>query len=97
MNSKILLLSILSVGSSVMGQDVERNGFCYTQYVHVSVVKQVPSYSKHCTKVDDIKCKTTYKTSFTTKMETQCTPTFDTSCSTVLQTAYKQVSEGGRP
>ena len=41
-------------------------------------------------KVDDIKCKTTYKTSFTTKMETQCTPTFDTSCSTVLQTAYKQ-------
>ena len=41
-------------------------------------------------KVDDIKCKTTYKTSFTTKMETQCSPTFDTSCSTVLQTAYKQ-------
>ena len=26
-------------------------GYCYTKYVHVSVVKQVPSYSKHCTKV----------------------------------------------
>ena len=43
--------------------------------------------------MDDVKCKTTYKNSFTTKMETQCTPTFDTSCSTVLQTAYKQVSQ----
>ena len=28
----------------------ERSDHCYTQYVTVSVVKQVPSYSKHCTK-----------------------------------------------
>ena len=97
MSCKFLFLLVLSLISLVAGHEVERTGFCYTQYVHVSVVKQVPSYSKHCTKVDDIKCKTTYKTSFTTKMETQCTPTFDTSCSTVLQTAYKQVSEGGGP
>eukprot|EP00090_Calanus_glacialis_P001557 TRINITY_DN11130_c0_g1_i1.p1 TRINITY_DN11130_c0_g1~~TRINITY_DN11130_c0_g1_i1.p1 ORF type:complete len:454 (+),score=90.20 TRINITY_DN11130_c0_g1_i1:37-1398(+) len=68
----------------------ERSDHCYTQYVTVSVVKQVPSYSKHCTKVDDTKCKTIFKNAFTTQMETQCTPTFDTSCDTVLQTAYKQ-------
>jgi len=63
---------------------------CYVKYVTVSVVKQVPSYSKHCTKVDDTKCKTIFKNAFTTKIETQCTPTFDTSCNAVLQTAYKQ-------
>ena len=118
MRSLVLVpVTLLSLGDLAQGDDVEATGFCYTKYVHVSVVKQVPSYSKHCTKVmfcvfrrflhcsgshisqslspamkvDDVKCKTTYKNSFTTKMETQCTPTFDTSCNTVLQTAYKQV------
>ena len=28
---------------------------CRTKYRHVSVVKQVPSFSKHCTTVDDTK------------------------------------------
>jgi len=63
---------------------------CRTEYDHVSVVKQVPSFSKHCTKVDETKCKTIFKNSFTTKMETQCAPTFDTSCNNMVQTAYKQ-------
>jgi len=63
---------------------------CRTEYDHVSVVKQVPSFSKHCTKVDETKCKTVFKNSFTTKMETQCTPSFDTACDNTVQTAYKQ-------
>jgi len=63
---------------------------CRTEYDHVSVVKQVPSFSKHCTKVDETKCKTVFKNSFTTKMETQCTPTFNTACDNTVQTAYKQ-------
>ena len=63
---------------------------CRTEYEHVSVVKQVPSFSKHCTMVDETKCKTIFKNSFSTAMETQCSPTFDTSCDTTLQTAYKQ-------
>jgi len=87
-----LVLVVLLVGGSggrTEGAE-ERSDHCYTQYVTVSVVKQVPSYSKHCTKVDDTKCKTIFKNAFTTQMETQCTPTFDTSCETVLQTAYKQ-------
>jgi hypothetical protein len=37
----------------------------------VSIVKQVPSFAKHCTKVDDTKCKTVFKNSITTSMETQ--------------------------
>jgi len=63
---------------------------CRTEYEHVSVVKQVPSFSKHCTMVDETKCKTIFKNSFSTAMETQCSPTFDTSCDTTLETAYKQ-------
>ena len=51
MTWKFLLVTLLWGCSDVFGQDIERSGFCYTQYVHVSVVKQVPSYSKHCTKV----------------------------------------------
>ena len=35
-------------------------------------------------------CKTIFKNSFTTAMETQCRPTFDTSCDSTLDTAYKQ-------
>jgi len=60
------------------------------EYDHVSVVKQVPSFSKHCTTVDETKCKTIFKNSFSTAMETQCSPTFDTSCDSTLETAYKQ-------
>ena len=51
MSCKFLFLLVLSLISLVAGHEVERTGFCYTKYVHVSVVKQVPSYSKHCTKV----------------------------------------------
>jgi len=72
------------------------NGFqqarssCHTEYDHVTVVKQVPTFSKHCTNVDETKCKTIFKNSFSTAMETQCSPTFDTSCGSTLNTAYKQ-------
>ena len=48
----ILQLVIVTLVSPIMlGDSFEATGYCYTQYVHVSVVKQVPSYSKHCTKV----------------------------------------------
>merc|ERR1712223_713046 len=63
---------------------------CRTVYQQVSIVKQVPSFAKHCTKVDDTKCKTVFKNSISTSMETQCVPTFDTNCDTTLETAYKQ-------
>ena len=51
---------------------------CEVKYETVSVVKQVPSFSKHCHKVEDTKCKTVYKNAFETKMETQCVASFDT-------------------
>ena len=51
---------------------------CIIKYETVSVVKQVPSFSKHCHKVEDTKCKTIFKNSFQTKMETQCVAAFDT-------------------
>ena len=51
---------------------------CVIKYETVSVVKQVPSFSKHCHKVEDTKCKTIFKNSFQTKMETQCVAAFDT-------------------
>ena len=51
---------------------------CSVKYETVSVVKQVPSFSKHCHKVEDTKCKTVYKNAFETKMETQCVASFDT-------------------
>ena len=63
---------------------------CEIKYETVSVVKQVPSFTKHCHKVEDTKCKTIFKNAFTTNIETQCTATFDTSCDTTLETAYKQ-------
>lgn len=63
---------------------------CEIKYETVSVVKQVPSFTKHCHKVDDTKCKTIFKNAFTTNIETQCTATFDTSCDSTLETAYKQ-------
>ena len=69
---------------------VNPHSSCRTEYDHVSVVKQVPSFSKHCTTVDETKCKTIFKNSFSTAMETQCSPTFDTSCDSTLETAYKQ-------
>ena len=55
-----------------------------------SNIYPVPTFSKHCTTVDETKCKTIFKNSFSTAMETQCTPTFDTSCDSTLNTAYKQ-------
>ena len=51
---------------------------CTVRYETVSVVKQVPTFSKHCHKVEDTKCKTIFKNSFKTKMETQCVASFDT-------------------
>ena len=52
MRSLVLVpVTLLSFGDLARSDDVEATGFCYTKYVHVSVVKQVPSYSKHCTKV----------------------------------------------
>ena len=51
---------------------------CRVSYETVSVVKQVPTFSKHCHKVQDTKCKTIFKNSFQTKMETQCVASFDT-------------------
>ena len=51
---------------------------CSIKYETVSVVKQVPSFSKHCHKVEDTKCKTIYKNAIETKMETQCVAAFDT-------------------
>ena len=51
---------------------------CSVKYETVSVVKQVPSFSKHCHKVEDTKCKTLYKNAFETKMETRCVASFDT-------------------
>ena len=49
---------LISLAERVMGDDIDghnNRGYCYTKYVHVSVVKQVPSYSKHCAKVGQIK------------------------------------------
>merc|ERR1719192_1535601 len=63
---------------------------CEIEYETVTVVKQVPSFPKHCQKVEDTKCKTIYKNAFTTQIETQCMATFDTSCDDTLETAYKQ-------
>ena len=63
---------------------------CEIKYETVSVVKQVPSFTKHCHKVDDTKCKTIFKNAFTTNIETQCMATFDTSCDSTIETAYKQ-------
>lgn len=45
------LLCVVVICQMVIGDSFEGTGYCYTEYVHVSVVKQVPSYSKHCTKV----------------------------------------------
>ena len=45
---------LMSLAERVIGDDIDghnNRGYCYTKYVHVSVVKQVPSYSKHCAKV----------------------------------------------
>ena len=63
---------------------------CEIRHETVTVVKQVPSFTKHCQKVEDTKCKTIYKNAFTTQIETQCMATFDTSCDDTLETAYKQ-------
>lgn len=63
---------------------------CEIRHETVTVVKQVPSFTKHCQKVEDTKCKTVYKNAFTTQIETQCMATFDTSCDNTLETAYKQ-------
>ena len=51
---------------------------CEIKYELVSVVKQVPSFSKHCHKVEDTKCKTVFKNAFQTQIETQCVASFDT-------------------
>jgi len=67
-----------------------RHSDCEIKYDTVSVVKQVPSFTKHCHKVEDTKCKTIFKNAFTTTIETQCTATFDTSCDSTLETAFKQ-------
>ena len=55
-----------------------RQSDCEIKYETVSVVKQVPSFSKHCHKVQDTKCKTIFKNAFQTQMETQCVASFDT-------------------
>jgi len=67
-----------------------RHSDCEIRYDTVSVVKQVPSFTKHCHKVEDTKCKTIFKNAFTTTIETQCMATFDTSCDTTIETAFKQ-------
>jgi len=51
---------------------------CETTYQTVSVVKAVPSFSKHCHQVQDTKCKTVFKNAFQTQVETQCVASFDT-------------------
>jgi len=81
----------LALESQVASAQVAQpSSSCRTVYQQVSIVKQVPSFAKHCTKVDDTKCKTVFKNSISTSMETQCVPTFDTNCDTTLETAYKQ-------
>ena len=56
----------------------QKHSDCVIKYETVSVVKQVPSFSKHCHKVEDTKCKTIFKNSFATKLETQCIAAFET-------------------
>ena len=56
----------------------QKQSDCVIKYETVSVVKQVPSFSKHCHKVEDTKCKTIFKNSFATKLETQCIAAFET-------------------
>ena len=51
MSVMIQLVIVTIVTPMLLGDSFESTGYCYTQYVHVSVVKQVPSYSKHCSKV----------------------------------------------
>ena len=51
MRPYLLLVNLSLLMNSVVSDNIESSGYCYTHYVHVSVVKQVPSYSKHCTKV----------------------------------------------
>ena len=55
-----------------------RHSDCEIKYEVVSLVKQVPSFSKHCHKVEDTKCKTVFKNAFQTQIETQCVASFDT-------------------
>ena len=43
---------------------------CEIKHETVTVVKQVPSFTKHCQKVEDTKCKTVFKNAFTTQIET---------------------------
>ena len=77
-------------GLEIEGRAYTPHSGCEIKHETVTVVKQVPSFTKHCTKVEDTKCKTVYKNAFTTEIETQCTATFDTSCDSTLETAYKQ-------
>ena len=55
-----------------------RHSDCEIKYEVVSLVKQVPSFSKHCHKMEDTKCKTVFKNAFQTQIETQCVASFDT-------------------
>jgi hypothetical protein len=85
----------LQYGMEMMGEDLEGRSYtphsgCEIKHETVTVVKQVPSFTKHCQKVEDTKCKTVFKNAFTTQIETQCTATFETSCDSTLETAYKQ-------
>ena len=62
----------------VEGRSFTQHSDCEIKYEVVSVVKQVPSFSKHCHKVEDTKCKTVFKNAFQTQIETQCVASFDT-------------------
>ena len=78
------------IGDGKESRSYSPHSGCEIRHETVTVVKQVPSFTKHCQKVEDTKCKTIYKNAFTTQIETQCMATFDTSCDDTLETAYKQ-------
>ena len=62
----------------VEGRSFIQQSECEVVYEVVSLVKQVPSFSKHCHRVEDTRCKTVFKNSFQTQIETQCVASFDT-------------------
>ena len=62
----------------VEGRSFVQQSECEMVYEVVSLVKQVPSFSKHCHRLEDTRCKTVFKNSFQTQIETQCVASFDT-------------------
>jgi len=72
------------------GGVVKADDQCTVEFEEITVVKQVPTYKKHCSVIEDTKCKTVFKNAIETTMETQCEPVFETKCDPTVEIAYEQ-------